>query len=91
MTLVKGLRSRPKNRYQIEQGGCLKGKMGRMQMTHVHSPTLVSEFKALSVFRVVAVEVDDGLVRAAQQRGRELAAAELTNQRAAVVRPVANL
>lgn len=62
-----------------------------MQMTHVHSPTLVSKFEALSVFRVVTVEVDDGFMRAAQKRGRELAAAELTNQRAGVVRPVANL
>lgn len=35
------------------------------------SPTLVSEFEALSVLRVVAVEVDDGFVRAAQYRGRQ--------------------
>lgn len=62
-----------------------------MQMGDGKSPTLVSEFKALSVFGVVAVEVDDSFVSAAQQRGRQLASAELSNQRAAVVRPIANL
>jgi len=40
-----------------------------MQIEDGVSPTLISEFEALSVFRVVAVEVDDGFVRAAQQRG----------------------
>lgn len=62
-----------------------------MQIEDGVSPTLISEFEALSVFRVVAVEVDDGFVRATQQRGRQLASTELSNQRAAVVRPVANL
>ncbi len=55
------------------------------------SPTLVSKFEARSVLGVVAVEVDDGFVRAAQYRGWHLASAELSNQRAAVVRPVENL
>lgn len=62
-----------------------------MQIEDGESPTLVSEFEALSVFRVVAVEVDDSFVRATQQRGRQLASAELSNQRAAVVRTIANL
>lgn len=55
------------------------------------SPTLVSEFEALSVLGVVTVEVDDGFVRAAQYRGWHLASAKLSNQRAAVVRPIENL
>lgn len=67
-----------------EESAVCKWRIGK-------SPTLVSEFEALSVLRVVAVEVDDGFVRAAQYRGRHLASAELSNQRATVVRPVANL
>lgn len=69
---------------------CRRKECG-MQMEDVKQPTLVSEFEALSVLGVVAVEVDNGFVCAAQYRGRQLASAELSNQRAAVVRPVANL
>lgn len=62
-----------------------------MQMEAGKSPTLVSKFEALSIFRVVAVEVDDGFVSAAQQGGWQLASTELSNQRAAVVWPIPNL
>lgn len=52
--------------------------------------TLVSEFEPLPVLRVVAVEVDEGFVRRAEQRGGQLGAAELPDQGAAAVRTVLN-
>ena len=53
--------------------------------------TLVSQFKPLPVLGVVAVEVDEGLVCGAEQRGGEVGAAELPDQRAGGVRPVLDL
>lgn len=67
-----------------EESAVCKWRIGK-------SPTLVSEFETLSVLGVVAVEVDDGFMSAAQYRGWHLASAELSNQRAAMVRPIANL
>lgn len=36
------------------------------------NPTLIGQFESLSVLRVVTVEVDDGQVGGAQQRGWDL-------------------
>lgn len=53
--------------------------------------TLVSQLKPLPVLGVVAVEVDQRLVRGAEQRGRQVGAAELPEERAGGVRPVLDL
>lgn len=45
-----------------------------------HSVTLVVEFEAWPVLRVVAVEVDDGQVGGAQQRRWELGTGKLPNK-----------
>lgn len=47
--------------------------------------TLVVEFEALAVLRVVAVEVDDGQVGGAQQRRRDLGPGELPYESGAVL------
>lgn len=53
--------------------------------------TLVGQFESLPVFRVVTVEVNHGLMCCTQQVGRQLTSAKLSNQRAAVLRPISHL
>lgn len=53
--------------------------------------TSVGQPEALPALGVVAGEADEGLVRGAEQRGRQVGAAELAEQRAGGVRPVLDL
>lgn len=49
---------------------------------------MVSKLKSLPVLRMVAVKVDAGFVRCAQQCGWDIAATKLPDHRAGVVRSV---
>lgn len=57
----------------------------------MHQVTLIVEFEARSVLRVVAVEVDDGQVGGAQQHRRHLGASKLPNKSRAVLGSGPNL